>query len=128
MRRFHVLPGMLLALLASFASAQSSFTVTPLRVDLAPKTPAAIVDVINTSAAPLTLQVQQRAWVQSDGRDSQADTRDLILSPDELDDALNFRGVRSFGADCLHGHGVFETLKGISELVLQRLAAGNTAA
>jgi len=54
--------------------------------------------------------------------------RDLILSPAELDDALNFRGVRSFGADCLHGHGVFETLKGISELVLQRLAAGSPAA
>jgi fimbrial chaperone protein len=81
MKRFHVWTGMLLALLASFASAQSSFTVTPLRVDLAPNTPAAIVDVINTSAGPLTLQVQQRAWMQSDGRDSQADTRDLILSP-----------------------------------------------
>ena len=54
--------------------------------------------------------------------------RDLILSPAELDDALNFRGVRSFGADALHGHGVFETLKGISELVLQRLAAGSPAA
>lgn len=53
---------------------------------------------------------------------------DLILSPAELDDALNFRGVRSFGADCLHGQGVFETLKGISELVLQRLAAGSPAA
>jgi signal recognition particle receptor subunit beta len=50
--------------------------------------------------------------------------RDLILTQPELDDALNFRAVRSFGADALHGGGVFETLKGISEIVLKRLAAG----
>jgi len=53
---------------------------------------------------------------------------DLILSPSELDDALNFRGVKSFGADCLSGNGVFETLRGISELVLKRLAAGSPVA
>jgi len=50
--------------------------------------------------------------------------RDLILTQAELDDALNFRAVRSFSADALHGGGVFETLKGISEIVLKRLAAG----
>jgi signal recognition particle receptor subunit beta len=53
--------------------------------------------------------------------------RELVLTPPELDDALNFRGVPSFPADALHGTGVFETLKGISELVLKRLAAGSTA-
>jgi mutual gliding-motility protein MglA len=51
---------------------------------------------------------------------------ELILSPADLDDALNFRGVRSFSADALHGVGVFESLKGISELVLKRLSAGST--
>lgn len=50
--------------------------------------------------------------------------RELILQPVELDDALNFRGVPSFGADALHGNGVFETLKSITELVLRRLAQG----
>ncbi|HEU4698074.1 MAG TPA: GTPase domain-containing protein [Gemmatimonadales bacterium] len=50
--------------------------------------------------------------------------RDLVLTCEELDDALNFRGVPSYAADALHGSGVFETLKGISELVLKRLAAG----
>ncbi|MEP7326628.1 MAG: Rab family GTPase [Gemmatimonadota bacterium] len=50
--------------------------------------------------------------------------RDLILTQTELDDALNFRALKSFTADALHGAGVFETLKGISELVLKRLAAG----
>ena len=53
--------------------------------------------------------------------------RELILTPAELDDALNFRGVPSFSADALHGQGVFGTLKAISELVLKRLAAGSTA-
>ena len=53
---------------------------------------------------------------------------DLILSPPELDDALNFREVQSFSADALPGGGVFETLKGISELVLRRLAAAEPTA
>lgn len=42
----------------------------------------------------------------------------------DLDEALNFRGVPSFPADALHGPGVFETLRGISELVLRRLSSG----
>jgi signal recognition particle receptor subunit beta len=49
---------------------------------------------------------------------------DLVLKQPDLDEALNFRGVPSFGADALHGSGVFETLKGISELVLRKLASG----
>jgi len=52
---------------------------------------------------------------------------ELILQPAHLDDALNFRGDPSFPADALHGRGVFETLKAISELVLRKLAAGSTA-
>jgi mutual gliding-motility protein MglA len=52
--------------------------------------------------------------------------RDLILTKAELDDALNFRMQRSFSADALHGGGVFETLKGISETVLKKLAAGGS--
>ena len=49
---------------------------------------------------------------------------DLILTTSELADAVNFRGVPDYSADALHGPGVFETLKGISELVLKRLSAG----
>ena len=49
--------------------------------------------------------------------------RDMIMSVDELDEALNFRGVPHFAADALHGVGVFETLRGIAELVLKRLAS-----
>ena len=54
--------------------------------------------------------------------------RDLVLARADLDEALNFRGVESFTADALHGSGVFETLKGISELVLRRLAVGGAPA
>ena len=52
---------------------------------------------------------------------------DMILSLPELDDALNFWGCPSFAADALHGHGVFETLRGISESVLKKLSAGTGA-
>jgi signal recognition particle receptor subunit beta len=46
---------------------------------------------------------------------------DLVLSKDELDATLNFREVPSFGANAIAGEGVFETLKGVSELVLRKL-------
>jgi mutual gliding-motility protein MglA len=49
--------------------------------------------------------------------------REMIMSVDDLDEALNFRGVPHFAADALHGVGVFETLRGIAELVLKRLAS-----
>ena len=48
---------------------------------------------------------------------------DLILSPRELDEGLNFRDLPSYPANALKGEGVFETLKGVSELVLKRLSA-----
>jgi mutual gliding-motility protein MglA len=58
--------------------------------------------------------------IQYNKRDLPAD---LILSVSTLDDSLNFRSVPAFEADALHGAGVFETLRGISELVLRRLSA-----
>jgi mutual gliding-motility protein MglA len=53
--------------------------------------------------------------------------RELILTPQALDDALNFRAVPSFAADALVGTGVFETLRKTSELVLRRLGAATGA-
>lgn len=50
----------------------------------------------------------------------------LIHDPGTLEDQLNFRAVPAFPADALHGKGVFETLRGISELVLKRLSAPAT--
>lgn len=48
---------------------------------------------------------------------------ELILSPSELDEGLNFRDLPSHAANALKGDGVFETLKCVSELVLKRLSA-----
>jgi fimbrial chaperone protein len=81
MKRLACLLGWLLALVSANATAQSSFTVTPLRVDLSARAPAAVVEVINTSPAPLTIQVQQRSWMQAEGMDAQGDARQLIISP-----------------------------------------------
>ena len=47
---------------------------------------------------------------------------ELIMATADLDDQLNFRGAPSFGADALHGPGVFETLRAVSEQVLRRLS------
>jgi mutual gliding-motility protein MglA len=51
---------------------------------------------------------------------------DLLLPVETLDDALNFRAVPAFAADALHGSGVFETLRAISELVLRRLSTSGS--
>jgi len=47
---------------------------------------------------------------------------DLILTPEELDEQLNFRMVPGAGAAAVSGRGVFETLRAISELVLRKLS------
>ena len=49
---------------------------------------------------------------------------DLTTQVPDLEEALNFRNVPSFSADALHGPGVFETLRGISEIVLRKLSTG----
>ncbi|CAN5903622.1 GTPase domain-containing protein [soil metagenome] len=53
---------------------------------------------------------------------------ELILPVADLSDAINFRDVPEFSADALHGPGVFETLRGISALVLRRLSTGGATA
>jgi signal recognition particle receptor subunit beta len=70
---------------------------------------------VDTRKVPLVLQYNKQDL-----------PRELILTSSELDDALNFRGVPSFAADALHGPGVFETLRKISELVLRKLSPGRS--
>ena len=69
---------------------------------------------IDARAVPLVIQYNKQDL-----------PRELILDKQDLSDALNFRGVPEFSADALHGPGVFETLRSISELVLKRLSSGN---
>lgn len=54
----------------------------------------------------------------------QYNKRDLpgVAPVAELDDILNFRDVPSFPAAAVSGEGVFDTLKSISQLVLQNLS------
>lgn len=68
---------------------------------------------VDTRAMPLVIQYNK------------SDLPEELRTPvPELEEALNFRGVPSFTADALRGPGVFETLRGISELVLRKLSAG----
>jgi signal recognition particle receptor subunit beta len=46
-----------------------------------------------------------------------------VMSFEEMEDALNFRAVPSFAGAAVSGRGVFETLRGVSEMVLQSLSA-----
>ena len=54
----------------------------------------------------------------------QYNKRDLpdIASIEEMDDLLNFKSVPAFPAAAINGEGVFDTLKSISQLVLQSLS------
>jgi mutual gliding-motility protein MglA len=54
----------------------------------------------------------------------QYNKRDLpgVLPVELLDDRLNFRGIPSYAAAAVSGEGVFDTLRGISELVLRSLS------
>ncbi|MBI2407533.1 MAG: GTPase domain-containing protein [Gemmatimonadetes bacterium] len=67
---------------------------------------------VDARSIPLVLQYNKRDL-----------PTELLLPVATLEDALNFRAVPSFEADALHGAGVFETLRSISELVLRRLGA-----
>jgi small GTP-binding protein len=67
---------------------------------------------MDVRTVPLVIQYNKRDLPQ-----------ELLTSVTELQDAINFRGVADFQADALHGPGVFETLRGISEIVLKRLSA-----
>lgn len=54
----------------------------------------------------------------------QYNKRDLpgVVPVEELDEALNYRDAPAFAAATIKGEGVFETLKGVSQLVLQSLS------
>lgn len=75
-----------LALLACIAVActlagGATFGLSPMRVDLSGAVPTAVLTVTNGDEQPLTIQVQARSWRQSEGRDEQEPTGDLILNP-----------------------------------------------
>lgn len=68
---------------------------------------------VDARAVPLVLQYNKQDL-----------PRDMVMSVPELEEQLNFRGVPAIPSDALHGPGVFETLRAISEQVLRRLSTG----
>ena len=54
--------------------------------------------------------------------------RELILPPAALDEALNFRGAPSSGADALRATGVLESLHRLVALVMRRLTSAPATA
>lgn len=67
--------------LACTLAGAATFGLSPMRVDLSGATPTAVLTVTNGDEQPLTIQVQARSWRQSEGRDEQAPTGDIILNP-----------------------------------------------
>jgi signal recognition particle receptor subunit beta len=53
---------------------------------------------------------------------------ELILTPEEMSESLNFREAPEFAADALGGVNVFETMRAACALVLKRIASGAAAA
>jgi len=49
------------------------------------------------------------------------------LQVNVLEHGIDIRGLASFGADALHGQGVFETLKAVSAEVLRKLSESGSA-
>ena len=58
-----------------------SFKVQPVRVDLSPSQAMAVLHVTNESSSSTVVQVNIKAWSQSDGRDVFAPTRDVLATP-----------------------------------------------
>lgn len=67
--------------LACTLAGAATFGLSPMRVDLSGAAPTAVLTVTNGDEQPLTIQVQARSWRQSEGRDEQEPTGDLILNP-----------------------------------------------
>lgn len=71
----------IVALAASALAWSASFGVRPMRVDLGPATPTAVLHVHNDGDRPVTLQARAYTWGQPDGTDVYEETRGFIISP-----------------------------------------------
>lgn len=82
------LPRAAFAVLASLAfagfagaAAAGSFSVTPVRVDLAAGTRVGVLTVRNDDQHPVTIEVQPLKWQLQDGNDITTPTRDVLATP-----------------------------------------------
>jgi len=59
----------------------STFTISPLRVELSQRVTTAALTVRNEGPEPVVVQAQSVLWSQASGEDSLAPTRDVLVSP-----------------------------------------------
>jgi fimbrial chaperone protein len=59
----------------------STFSISPIRIELSAGHNTAIVTVRNQEETTVSVQAQAEAWTQPGGRDQLADTRDLLVTP-----------------------------------------------
>lgn len=71
----------LLANLLPVSAKAGSFSVDPVRIELSPSAPTAVIHVQNTGSAPVTVQLSPMAWSQPDGKDRLLPTRELLATP-----------------------------------------------
>lgn len=93
------------ALLFPAVTAAASFTVNPVRVELAADRPYAVMQIENTADAPVTLQARAYHWVGDETQGSGlTPTDDLILNPPLLTvEPKNTRFVRLGLRQANHG-------------------------
>jgi fimbrial chaperone protein len=72
---------LLMLLLQAGVSWAGSFSVSPVRVTLSAAAPIAALTVRNNGDEPALIQLEATAWLQQDGNDSYAPTRDLLATP-----------------------------------------------
>src|SRR5712671_4086345 len=73
-----------LLLATTFAHGQppsGGFTVSPVRLDLAPGARATSITLSNDADRPKTVQVQAVRWTQVDGEDHYDPVTDLVVNP-----------------------------------------------
>lgn len=79
MRRFAA--ACFVALSRAGPAAASDWAVDPVRLELSPQQPTAVLQVRNNSEQATTIQIKAVAWSQLAGKEVYAPTRDLLVSP-----------------------------------------------
>lgn len=73
--------GCLVALGWAVPAAASDWAVDPVRLDLSPQQPTAVLQVRNNSEQATTIQITAVAWSQLSGKEVYTPTRELLVSP-----------------------------------------------
>ncbi|MCB5425948.1 molecular chaperone [Altererythrobacter sp. CC-YST694] len=76
-----IFAGCLALVACSAASAQTSFRVQPITVDVRAPSQATAVTLQNTGSTPVSLQLRVFEWTQVDGGDVIRPTTDVVVSP-----------------------------------------------